>query len=510
MRRQGGIAWGAAVLASLCFCLGTAEAQGKDTIRFGVATKLDNLDQYKSTQRVTIQMGYLMWDPLVTRDPDTGRINPHLAQSWRTIDDTTWEFKLVPGVKFHNGNPLNAECVRFTLEDRILAPEQKSPQRGNFTWIQKVEVVDDLTFRIVTQKPYPIVLERLNVLFVYDPMETKAKGDDWVSEHPMGTGPYKFVRWERGSELLMTANPDYWQKGLPKVKNIVVRELPETSTRVAELVSGGLDFAADFGSDQWDAIKKARNAEPMDVPVLRVNFWQFDGSGKASKTPLTDKRVRQAICHAIDRKAIIEKVLKGFGDPMNAPIHPMQFGFDPTVKEYEYNPEKAKALLKEAGYPDGFEVDLWNYIDYQHQPDQAAMGYLSKVGIKVNIKDYRGNIGQAIKLRNAGKITGIGNWTWGSYNIFDADAILPAWFLSSEEKNYNPDPELDAWLTEARFSMDPEKRKALYARAQKKIVEEAYWMPFFVVHIIYGRHKDLDVVVGRDEVPRLQHAAWKK
>jgi peptide/nickel transport system substrate-binding protein len=350
----------------------------------------------------------------------------------------------------------------------------------------------------------------LNVLFVYDPMETKAKGDDWVSEHPMGTGPYKFVRWERGSELLMTANPDYWQKGLPKVKNIVVRELPETSTRVAELVSGGLDFAADFGSDQWDAIKKARNAEPMDVPVLRVNFWQFDGSGKASKTPLTDKRVRQAICHAIDRKAIIEKVLKGFGDPMNAPIHPMQFGFDPTVKEYEYNPEKAKALLKEAGYPDGFEVDLWNYIDYQHQPDQAAMGYLSKVGIKVNIKDYRGNIGQAIKLRNAGKITGIGNWTWGSYNIFDADAILPAWFLSSEEKNYNPDPELDAWLTEARFSMDPEKRKALYARAQKKIVEEAYWMPFFVVHIIYGRHKDLDVVVGRDEVPRLQHAAWKK
>ena len=105
-------------------------AVDKTTLRYGIPTKFSSMDQYKSTQRITIQMGYLMWDPLVSRDPDSGKINPHLAQSWKNIDPTTWEFKLVPGVKFHNGNPLNAECVRFTIEERILADDQKSPQRG--------------------------------------------------------------------------------------------------------------------------------------------------------------------------------------------------------------------------------------------------------------------------------------------------------------------------------------------------------------------------------------------
>jgi len=489
--------------------INSALAVDKTTLRYGIPTKFASMDQYKSTQRITIQMGYLMWDPLVTRDPDSGKINPHLAKSWRNIDATTWEFKLVPGVKFHNGNPLNAECVRFTIEDRILADEQKSPQRGNFKWIKKVEVINDLTFRIISEKPYPLVLERLNVLFVYDPIETKEKGDTWVAEHPMGTGPYKFVKWDRSSQLVMTANPNYWMKGVPKIKNLVVRILPETSTRVAELISGGIDIASDFTPDQWDVMEKNKNVIPMDIPILRINFWQFDGSGKASKTPLMDKRVRQAIWHAIDRQAIIDKIMRGFADPLNAPMNPLQFGFDPSVKGYEYNPKKARALLKAAGYENGFEVDVWEYMGYQHQSNEAAMGYLSKVGIKINLKDYRGNIGQLIKMRNAGKLTGIGNFTWGSYNIFDADAIIPSWFMIKEKKCYNPDQELDSWLTSARYSVDMQERKVLYSKVQKKIIEEAYWMPFFIVHTIWGRHKDLEAIVGRDEVPRFQYATWK-
>jgi len=489
--------------------ISSASAVDKTTLRYGIPTKFASLDQYKSTQRITIQIGYLIWDPLVTRDPDSGKISPHLAQSWKNISPTTWEFKLVPGVKFHNGNPLNAECVRFTIEDRILADDQKSPQRGNFKWIKKVEVIDDLTFRIISEKPYPLVLERLNVLFVYDPIETREKGNTWVAEHPMGTGPYKFVKWDRGSQLVMTANPDYWINGVPKIENIVVRILPEMSTRVAELISGGIDIASDFGPDQWDVMEKAKNVIPMDIPILRINFWQFDGSGRAGATPLTDKRVRRAVWHAIDRQAIIDRIMRGFADPLDAPMNPLQFGYDPSVKGYEYNPEKAKTLLKEAGFENGFEMDVWEYMGYQHQANEAAMGYLAKVGIKVNLKDYRGNIGQLIKLRNAGKLTGVGNFTWGSYNIFDADAILPSWFMIKEAKCYNPDPEIDSWLTEARFSVDPQQRKELYSKVQKKIIEEAYWMPFFIVHTIWGRNADLQAVVGRDEVPRFQYAEWK-
>jgi peptide/nickel transport system substrate-binding protein len=177
--------------------------------------------------------------------------------------------------------------------------------------------------------------------------------------------------------------------------------------------------------------------------------------------------------------------------------------------DYPYNPEKAKALLKEAGYEKGFPIDLWYYSATQRQPNQAAMGYLDAVGIKVSVKEYVGNTGQYLKFRDTRKVTGIGNENWGSYNIYDADAILAAYFMTQERKCYNQDQELNDWLQEARDSVDPAKRKALYSKAQIKIMKEAYWMPFFVVHQIYGRNKNLQIVVGKDEVPRFNEAYWK-
>ena len=154
-------------------------------------------------------------------------------------------------------------------------------------------------------------------------------------------------------------------------------------------------------------------------------------------------------------------------------------------------------------------MDLWHYAGYQNQPNQAAMGYLEQVGIKVTLKDYIGNIGQLMKLRNAGKVTGIGNFTWGSYNIFDADAILAAFFLIKDIKNYTGDQQLSDWIQAARESIDPKLRQELYTKAQKRIVEEAYWMPFFIVHMIYGRDNNLNLIVGKDEVPRFNEASWK-
>jgi len=451
-----------------------------------------------------------MWDPLVQRDAETGEIQPHLAQSWKAVDPVTWEFKLAPGVKFHNGNPLTAEAVRFTVMDRILDPDQKSPQAGNYKWIKDVEVIDDTTFRIISHSPYPLVLERLNILFIYDPIETRGKGDAWVAENPTGSGPYKLVSWDRGRQLVMTANPDYWIEGIPKVKNIVYKIIPENSTRVAELLAGSIDVAGDMEADQYEVISKARGIRALNVPILRINFWQFDSMGRAGKSPLMDKRVRQAVCMAIDRKAIVEHIMQGLAGHLDSPMNPLQFGYDPTIKETcGYNPEKAKALLEEAGYGDGITLDLWQYYGYQNYPNQAAMGFLEEVGIKVNLKDFRGNVSQVIKLRNAGKVTDIGNFVWGSYNIFDSDAILPAWFLRDSPMCYTDDPELHEWLTAARQSIDPEERKQLYSRAQKKIMEEVYWMPFYVVHQIYGVKENLNIVLGADEVPRLQHAFWE-
>ena len=483
-------------------------AAKKNTLTVGFYTKFGTLDYYKTSTRVSIQFGYMVWDSLVVRDAETGKIYPGLARSWKIINPTTWEFKLQPGVKFHNGNPCTSEAVRYTIEERALEP--KATRLGNFKWIKKVEVIDDLTFRIITHKPFPVVLERLNTLFIYDPIYCKEVGDRKVAEAPMGTGPYRFVKWDRGSQLVFKRNPNYWQKGIPKIETVICRPIPEMSTRVSELISGGIDYALNLTPDMWPVLEKSKNVVPMNVPILRINFYQFDGDGGASKTPLTDKRVRQAVIHAIDRKAIIKNVMRGFGGELHSPMHPLQFGYDPSVKEsYEYNPEKAKALLKEAGYEKGFTIDLWQYNGFQRQPNQAVMGYLAKMGIKVNLKDYIGNTGPMIRLRNSGKITGIGNFAWGSSNIFDCEGILPLWFTLAEGKNYNRDKELDGWLLAARGSVDPEERKKLYSKAVRRITEEAYWMPFFIVHQIYGRNKDLHCPAGIDECPRFAQAYWK-
>jgi peptide/nickel transport system substrate-binding protein len=501
------------VVLGLVFALAavSVSAEKKDTLVVGQYERFTTLDHYQSTLRSTIQLGYMIWDSLVTRNPDTGEILPGLARSWKVIDPVTWEFKIQPDVKFHNGNPCDAEAVRYTIEGRILDEAQKSPQQGNFKWVKKVEVVDPVTFRIITHEPYPIVLERLNTLFVYDPVYCKQVGDQKVAEAPMGSGPYQFVKWERGAQIVLKKNPNYWQKGIPKIDNVIYRIIPEVSTRAAEIISGGIDFGLNFTPDLWESFQKSPIAEPMGVPILRVNFWQFDGSGVASKGPWNDKRVRQAIIHAIDRKAIIQTVMGGHGGELKGPCNPLHWGYDPAVEklDYPYDPEKAKALLKEAGYEKGFEMDIWQYEAYQSQPNQAAMGFLEQVGIKCNLKDYSGNTGQLIKLRNSRKITGVGNFTWGSYNIFDADAILPAWFMINEGKCYNLDQEINDWLQEARDSVDPEKRKALYSKAQMKIMKEAYWMPFNVVHQVYAKKKNLHLIAGTDEVPRYNEAYWK-
>jgi peptide/nickel transport system substrate-binding protein len=499
----------AAALALGLALLGSGPALAKkDTLTVAFSTKFDSLDQYKSTQRENINLGYLIWDVLVERDPKSGKILPHVAESWKVINPTTWEFKLRPGIRFHNGHTLTAESVRYTLMDRILKPEEKSPQAGNYKWIKDVQAVNDHTLRIITNDPYPLVLERMNVVYIYDPAYTKQAGNDVVAEKPMGSGPYKFVEWQKGSKVVLTANPDYWQKGVPKIKNFVVKIVPESSTRLAELISGGIDVAQDILPDQVELIQSHPSLAIKDTPILRVNFWQFDAAGRASNTPVKDVRVRRAIWHAIDRQAIVNSVLKGFGDVTNSSVSPFQFGYDDSIPGYKYDPAAAKKLLAEAGYPNGFEIDLWEYTDVQNLPNQAAMDYLSKVGIKVILKDYRGNVGQVIKMRNSGKITGIGNFAWGSYNIFDADAILAAWFLKSDSKDYALDDELSAWLTEARDSVDPARREVLYKKAQQRIYEQAYWMPFFAQHQTHAHNKDLKYELGTDEVPRYKYAEW--
>ncbi|MCJ7494456.1 MAG: ABC transporter substrate-binding protein, partial [Deltaproteobacteria bacterium] len=280
---------------------------GKDHLIVAFEDSVKTMDYYQTTQRIGVNTGYMMYDPLLKRDPKDGSLHPHLVTEWKIINDTTWEFKLRPGVKFHNGNPLTAESIRFTIEDRVLDPAQKAPTAAGWKWIKKVEVKDDLTFRFITDGPYPALLERLNVLFPYDPKWVKEmvakNGEAFLSRNTMGTGPFKFVKFVEGTRIELERNENYWDKGYPKFPKMTIRFIPEQSTRIAELISGGVDVCGIL-PDQVATVNQSKTAEMVIVPAIRISFWQFDSSGRAPNTPpaLKDVRVRRAIWHAIDRE----------------------------------------------------------------------------------------------------------------------------------------------------------------------------------------------------------------
>ena len=233
-----------------------------------------------------------------------------------------------PTSKFHNGNPLTAEAIRFTIMDRILNPEQKSPHLSGWSWCDGVEVVDDITFRIKTKGPYPLVLQRLNVMFPLDPQWTQkmtAEQDpNYLSRHVNGTGPFKLISFKEGSKLLVEKNENYWKKGVPAYNKITFRFIKEASTRVAELVSGGVHDVVELPTDLITVVDQNKNLKVNELPILRIYFWQFDNMGRAQGTPeaLKDPRVRRAIWHAIDRKAIVKNVLGGHASDLDIPINP--------------------------------------------------------------------------------------------------------------------------------------------------------------------------------------------
>ena len=268
---------------------GTALA-GKDHIKIAMSDVPVGVDFYATTSRVALYYAYQIFDPLLERNPKTGELLPHLVTSWKIIDNNTWEFKLKPGVKFHNGEPFNAESVRFTIQDIIQNPEFKSPQAGAWKWCSKVEVINDLTFRIITEKPYPLVVQRFNVLFPQAPKwikEMTAKhGRAYLARHAMGTGPFKFVKFVEGQKIEMAKNENYHKPGVPAFNKMTLRFVPEMSTRVAELISGGVDAINYVGTDMVDMVKKKNNLRVMEVPILRIFFWQFDNMLRSPK-PLT-------------------------------------------------------------------------------------------------------------------------------------------------------------------------------------------------------------------------------
>src|SRR2546427_8491396 len=343
------------LLASALLAPADLGAQTRDeTVIYALQSDVQNWDPPNSVLRESIILGYNVFDHLAARDLKTGKVGPSLAVSWKNLDDTTWEVKLRKGVKFRDGSPFTARDVKATF-DRVLNPENKLTARGNHAKIKSVEVVDDLTARFKTDGPYPLFVERLTAQVMESEKVIKEKGHEWMQDNPVGTGPYKLVRWQKKQEHLLVRNEDYWG-AKPAYKYVRVRIIPEQATQIAELISGGVDIIKAVPPDQMDVINKSGVARTTTSPILRTAMIQLDQFGRAGANPFQDRRVRLAANLAGGIDSLIKHGLNGLGDRVATTVNRMAFGFDPGLKPFKQDVAQARKLLAEAGFPNGFEV----------------------------------------------------------------------------------------------------------------------------------------------------------
>ncbi|HSR10341.1 MAG TPA: ABC transporter substrate-binding protein, partial [Thermodesulfobacteriota bacterium] len=299
-----------------------------------LSSDIGTLDPQNHNIRINYIACWHLYDNLVYRDQNTLKIVPHLAESWKVVDDTTWEFKLRKGVKFDNGEPFTAESVKFTIE-RGLDP--KCPQRPTVSWIKEVKILDDYTVRLLTKEPYPVALERLANYQMLPPKWVKEKGVDYIADHANGTGPYRLKEWKRGVHMILEAKPDYW-KGAPAVQTIVYRPIKEIATQISELLTGGVDIVRDVPPDQIPLIESSPVARVSKAPTLRVIYMVMDADGRAGKSQVQNLKVRQAINHAVDVETIIKTVMTGNAMRTAAVLNPQAFGYDKSLENpYPYN-----------------------------------------------------------------------------------------------------------------------------------------------------------------------------
>ncbi len=488
-----------AAVASLFSSAHAAEPPGE--LHVAIPWTPENLDPSMNLSSIRAQVGMSLFDSMVGRDAQR-QIVPELAESWKRLDDNTWEFRLRKGVLFHDGEPFNAEAVRFTIQ-RVLDPNQKSPNRANIAEIAKIEVVDDYTIRLITRQPYAPLLNRLLDFPILPPKYTAEKGNQAFAASPVGTGPYRFVELVRDDRMIVEAFDKHW-RGAPKIRRIVFKAVPEPTTRAAGLRTGQLDLITNVPPSL------ARELEHVPgIKVLRVpSTWIIYLGLNAFKKPLSDVRVRQALNYATDVDAIIKNILEGNGRRLPGPLTPLMFGYDPDVKGYPYDPAKAKRLLAEAGYPDGLEITL-DSPDGRYQGDkeiaEALAGQWQKAGFKPKVQVAEWG---AYFQRYLGKqfpdayLLGLGG------PMQDGDELYN--LVSSKGRGlYYKNEKVDALFDAGRSTMDPAKRRKIYSDLAKTMVEDATWVFLTQPVDIYAMRDRLDWTPRPDEWMNFSGASLK-
>lgn len=457
----------------------------------------NTLDPTMNRETPTFNVLLNIYDGLLFKEPD-GSISPALAESWQRVDDVTWNFTLREGVTFHNGEPLTPEAVAFTI-NRILDPEVESPIRRGFSFIESIEITSEITgdntFTITTTSPQPLAESYFAELLIIPPAYFQEVGADVFAENPVGTGPFVVTNWQRDVAVELVANEDYW-RGVASIPALEFRPVPEAMTRFSSLAAGEADLVVNVPSSLVASIQSNEDLRLETVAGARVIFV---GINTLLDTPLQDPLVRQALNYAVDVDAIIAGILGGLATPTTTLLTDIDLGYNAELSPYPYDPDRARALLAEAGYADGFTVRLetpnGRYVS-DVQVAQAIAAQLEDVGITVDfaVREYGAYVGDLFS-GNAPDLFFLG---WGNA-VFDADFILYPLVRTDELLSFYSNETLDALLDEATSSVDPAARQEIYEEAVALLQEEAPFIFLYKQQDAYGVSERLNWQPRADE-----------
>jgi peptide/nickel transport system substrate-binding protein len=460
----------------------------RDVVVVGMEAEPPGLDPGQALGLHTLRVTHQIFETLVTTPDDSTDVVPGLAESWQVSPDgLAWTFKLRRGVRFHDGTPLDAAAVKFTF-DRIIDPAHPHNKSGKWTFavgylssVKSVEAVDPQTVRLHLKYPNSALLANLaipNCAIVSPTAFSKAPAE--FGFQPVGSGRYRFDSWTRGSRVVLQRNEDYWgTKGKPRT--LVYRGIAEANARVTELLTGGVDLILPIPPD---FVGRLESTPQVTVhKKLGLTIWYVGMN--VEKKPFTDRRVRQALNYAVNKDAIVRDILKGTGLAATGPLLPGTWAHEPNVRKYPYDPVMAKRLLAEAGYPNGFEVELWvpesgSGMQAPVEMSTVIQANLAAVGVKASLKtmEWGSYLG---KLRSDAPVMFALSWFLKSE---DPDLSLHPNFFSKSSPLPNranfASPEVDQLLLDARQAPDRAKRADLYRRIQRIVVEDAPWI--FVDH----------------------------
>ncbi len=487
----------AAALGGATFLSGPASA--KDMFVVDLVNEPSSLDPQKQWNPDSYYVYRNVFDNLITRD-DAGKIAPQIATSWEYKSPSEVVFKLRSDVKFHDGEKLTAEDVAFSVT-RIIDPAFKSPQLSQFNKIKSAAVTGENEVTITTDGPYPVLLAQLVKLSIV-PMHVVEKiGDDAFNAAPVGSGPYKFDRWDRGSLVALSRNADYWGDKGPFEK-AEFRAVPDAATRLADLQAGNADLIVTLDADQAKQLEGSGSAKVLSALTERIAYLKLN----PTIAPLDKPKVRQAVAMAIDKQGIVEGLLGGFDKPASQMANDTYFGFVPNLKNVEFDPEGAKKIVEETG-AGKTKLSFATSPVFDQRIVQALAQMLSDVGFNVEIQltDMAAYLKRAQSEPAQQANFAFGRWSCACQ---DVDGVLFPLLHSSSSWSSLRDPKIDALLVAARNTLDDKERQQAYDGVAKFVADDVPMVPLYEAAVLYGGAKNLEWQPTANESMFLNRMSW--